>query len=122
MDIDIKNSQNQDMNTLIHSLELTSARVFESVLTLSQTACSSTPEMQALFQEWIACIGEEFVNEVNKTGKIVPEEVAKTIGVSPATIISLALTLHRQGRINIKSLEAEVTDSTNQECCGCLKS
>ncbi|NLX75545.1 MAG: hypothetical protein GXZ13_06945, partial [Synergistaceae bacterium] len=68
------------------------------------------------------CIGEEFVNEVNKTGKIVPEEVAKTIGVSPATIISLALTLHRQGRINIKSLEAEVTDSANQECCGCLKS
>lgn len=123
MNIDIKNLPNQNINELINSLELVSARIFESVLTLNQTACSNTPEMQSMFQEWISCLGEEVVREVKETGKVNLEKTAKTIGVSSATIISLALTLHRQGRIKINNLEAEaVEEPTNQEICGCFKS
>ena len=102
MDINKNNLQKQDMTDLIRSLELISARVFESLLTLSQTASSTTPEMQKLFQEWINCLGDEIVREVSEKGKIEPEIVAEKIGVDPSTIISLALTLHRQGRIKIK--------------------
>ena len=44
MELDIKNLAQQDMNQLVHSLELVSARVFDSVIKLNQTATSNTPE------------------------------------------------------------------------------
>lgn len=122
MDINKNNLQKQDMTDLIRSLELISARVFESLLTLSQTASSTTPEMQKLFQEWINCLGDEIVREVSEKGKIEPEIVAEKIGVDSSTIISLALTLHRQGRIKIKNIEAEICDLPNNEICDCLYS
>ncbi len=121
MNIDIKDLPQQDMNMLVHSLELVSARIFESVVTLNQTACSNTPEMQNLFHQWISCLGEEVIRAVEENGTFRPDEIAKNIGVTPSTIISLALTLHRQGKINISEIKAEVTDKGNTEICGCLK-
>lgn len=121
MNIDIKNLEEQDMKMLIRSLELVSARVFESVITLNQTACSSTPEMQYLFQQWISCLGEEVLAAVRENGGFDPGELSQNIGVNPATIISLALTLHRQGKINIKGITADLGSDSNTEICGCLK-
>lgn len=121
MNIDIKNLPEQDAKMLVHSLELVSARVFESVVTLSQTASSATPEMQHMFQQWLSCLGEDVLRRIEENGKLDPAQAAKEIGVTPATIISLALTLHRQGKINIKELSAEITDGENSEICGCLK-
>ncbi len=121
MNIDVKNLEEQDMKMLVNSLELVSARVFESVITLNQVACSNTPEMQTLFNQWISCLGEEIVRAVEEQGSLEPAEIAKKIGVTTSTIISLALTLHRQGRIKIKSMTAEVGDDNNTEICGCLK-
>lgn len=122
MKIDKNSLPKQELGDLISSLELISARVFESVLTLSQTASSNTPEMQKLFQEWINCLGDEVINTASKDGSIDPEKLSEKIGVEPATIISLALTLHRQGRIKIKKLETEIGNSDNQEICDCLYS
>lgn len=121
MNLDIKNLEEQDMKMLVHSLELVSARVFESVLTLSQTACSNTPEMQALFNQWISCLGEEIIRVADEHGSFDPDEMAKTIGVTPSSIISLALSLHRQGKINIKNITVEPGKNENTEICGCLK-
>ncbi len=122
MNIDIKNLPEQDAKMLVHSLELVSARVFESVVTLSQTASSATPEMQHMFQQWLSCLGEDLLRRIEENGTLDPVQAAKEIGVTPATIISLALTLHRQGKINIKELSAEITNGGNSEICGCLKS
>ena len=58
MNIDIKTLEQQDMKMLVHSLELVSARIFDSVITLSQLASSNTPEMNALFEQWVSCLGE----------------------------------------------------------------
>lgn len=121
MDIDVKNVQEQDMKMLVRSLELVSANVLESVVTLNQTACSNTPEMQSLFHQWISCLGEEVILAVKENGRFEADEIAKQIGVSPTTIISLALTLHRQGRINIKGITAELGNNINTEICSCLK-
>lgn len=121
MNIDIKNLEEQDIKALVHSLELVSARLFESVITLNQTACSNTPEMQDMFHQWISCLGEEVVDIIEEKGTFDPAELAQKIGVTPATIISLAFSLHRQGRIKIRGITAEPSDGNNQEICGCLK-
>ncbi len=122
MNIDIKTLEQQDMKMLVHSLELVSARIFDSVITLSQLASSNTPEMNALFEQWVSCLGEELISEAEEKGKLDPEEISKRIGVSASTVISLALTLHRQGKLKIKSLEVEQGNNVNSEICGCLKS
>lgn len=121
MELDIKNLGDQDMKQLVKSLELVSARVLDSVVRASQLASAATPEMQALFAEWVGCLGGELMRAVEEKGAINPDELAKTIGVTPATVISLALALHREGAIKITELKAEPSNGVNTEICGCLR-
>lgn len=121
MNLDIKNMEDQNTKELVKSLELVSARIFESVIKTSQLASATTPEMQILFEEWVSCLGGAIENEIEQNGALLPEDAARKIGVSPATIISLALTLHRQGKIKITEMKCERINSGNTEICGCLK-
>ena len=95
MELDIKNLGDQDMKQLVKSLEL--------------------------FAEWVGCLGGELTRAVEEKGAINPDELAKTIGVTPATVISLALALHREGAIKITELKAEPSNGVNTEICGCLR-
>ena len=74
-----------------------------------------------LFAEWVGCLGGELTRAVEEKGAINPDELAKTIGVTPATVISLALALHREGAIKITELKAEPSNGVNTEICGCLR-
>ena len=121
MDLDIKNLEDQDMRGLVKSLELVSARVLDSVIRAGQLAAVSTPEVQLLFSQWVDCIGAAVTDAVERDGSIDPEKLAAEIGVTPATVIALALTLHRSGSIKITSLKAEKGTGSNTEICGCLK-
>ena len=121
MELDIKNLGDQDMRQLVKSLELVSARVLDSVVRASQLASSATPEMQALFTECVNCLGGELTRAVEEKGAINPDELAETIGVTPATVISLALALHREGAIKITEIRAEPSNGENTEICGCLR-
>ena len=55
----------------------------------------------------VSCLGGELTRAVEEKGAINPDELAKTIGVTPATVISLALALHREGAIKITEIKAE---------------
>lgn len=121
MNFEIKDYPDQDTKMLIKSLELVSARLFESLITINQTACANTPEMSQMFNEWVSCMGDEIERCFTEERMTDPAEIAKKIGVSPATVMSLALTLHREGKITIKAIEAEKGNGTNREICGCMK-
>lgn len=120
MELDIKNLEQQDMKALVHSLELVSARVFESIVTTNQLASSTTPELRNLFEQWLTIIGRELARIAGEEGKIDPEEIAKQIGITSESVLSLALTLHRQGVVRIKSLEVVAGDTRNKDICGCM--
>lgn len=122
MNFEIKDYPDQDAKMLIKSLELVSARLFESLITINQTACANTPEMNQMFSEWVSCMGDEIARYLTEEKIADPAEIAKKIGVSPATVMSLALTLHREGKITIKAIEAEKGNGKNREICGCMKS
>ncbi|KEJ92714.1 hypothetical protein [Synergistes jonesii] len=121
MNIDIKNLEEQDMKQLVKSLELVSARILDSVVKTSQLAGGATQEMQLLFDQWIECLGGALTDAVDKDGAIIPEKLAQDIGVTPTTIISLALALHRMGKIKITEVKAAPANGENTEICGCLK-
>ena len=122
MEIDLKNNlKQQNMEELVKSLELVSARLIESVTRASQLASSQTPEARELFEEWVSLVGQEIIEASKGDHVIEPIELARKIGVTPATILSLALTLHRQGKIEILSLVAREGKGQNTEICSCLK-
>ena len=121
MNIDSKSLEQQDIKMLVRSLELVSARIFESVISLNQMSSSNTPEMLALFSQWVSCLGEEVLRSIEKDGDLDPEKLSSRIGVSSSTIISLALAMHRQGKIKIKAIKVEPGDNVNSEICDCFK-
>lgn len=120
MDINAKNIEEQNHRELIRSLELVSARVLDSIVTASQVASENTPEMRGLFAQWLELIGSELLSTTGEENFINPEAAAAEIGITPETVISLALALHRQGRIKITSLNIERGDGKNKDICGCL--
>lgn len=122
MEIDLKdNLKQQNMEELVHSLELISARLIESVTKASQLASAETPEMRLIFEEWLNLVGQEIIEASKGEHIIEPMELAKKIGVSPSTILSMALALHRQGKIEILSLVAREGKGQNTEICNCLR-
>ncbi|MDO4218778.1 MAG: hypothetical protein Q4C78_02185 [Synergistaceae bacterium] len=116
-----KNLKQQNLEELIKSLELVSARLIESVTKASQLASSETPEMRLLFEEWLNLVGKEIIEASKVEHVIEPIELSRKIGVLPSTILSLALSLHRQGKIEILSLVAREGNGQNTEICNCLR-
>ena len=121
MELDIKNLKQQDMNQFVHSLEIVSARLMDTITRASQTACSATPEMQSLFDQWVSMIGDGIVIAAGESGTLDPVKLAEETGVTQDTILSLILALHRQGKIKITGVTAEPDLGGNREICGCLK-
>lgn len=121
MQLDIKNLQQQDMSQLVKSLELVSSRLLECITKNSQTACSTTPEIQALFDQWIELIGDRILQETGDKGEIKPAELALEIGISADSVVSLLLALQRQGKVRIDKIKVSATNGDNHEICACIK-
>lgn len=120
MEIGAKNLKEQDARELIRSLELVSARVLDSIVSAGQLASAATPEMRGLFSQWVEIISGELLSIAGNDGTIDPAAVAGRIGITTETALSLALTLHRQGKIKITGLTVEPGDGKNKDICGCV--
>lgn len=120
MDISAKNLKEQTPQELVRSLELVSARILDSIVTVSQLASASTPEMQNLFTQWVTMTGGELLRIAGDEGTIDPAAAADQIGITPESALSLALTLHRQGKLKITGLTVEPGDGRNKDICGCM--
>lgn len=120
MNISAKNLKEQNLRELVHSLELVSARVFDSIITTSQLAAATTPEMRSLFSQWTDMIGGELLRTTGNDGTIDPAAASNQIGITEDTVISLALALHRQGKIKITGLTVEPGDGVNKDICACM--
>lgn len=120
MELNAKKLKEQSPRELVHSLELVSARILDSIITTSQLASANTPEMQNLFAQWLSIIGGEVLSVAGEEGIIDPKAVAEQIGVTPETVLSLCLTLHRQGKLKITGLEVAKGDGRNSDICDCL--
>ena len=110
----------EKMNELLNSCTKVTSRLIESVIQTNQLASQTTPEMQQLFQQWISLLAGELMNHIEDGGNIEIDEISTRIGISPSTVFSLLLFLHRKGDINLKSVTLEKADGKNREICHCL--
>lgn len=110
----------------LDSERLLTARMVDSILRTSQVASSATPEMQEMFNQWLNLVGEQVLREAgkssqgNQSGECDVPALARSVGVSEATIFSLLVFLHRSGRIRVEAVRFSNGDGKNLETCSCL--
>lgn len=96
------------------------ARLIDSITRTAQVASSATPEMQELTSQWIELVGREVLNKVHGQQEVDIEELARSIGITPSSLISILLALHRRGRTNITHLRCVPGKGTNEEISHCM--
>lgn len=111
----------EEMKRLLDSEGLVTARLVESVVKTSQMAAASAPEIQDLFSQWLAIIGRE-VKRIAEPGQTLSvAEGAKSIGISPSSLLSLILYLQRTGEISVESIQIGPGTGRNEDICDCLE-
>lgn len=71
-------------------------------------ASDSTPEVQALFNDWACEMEQEALKFIRARGKAGPDEVASYLRVSPASAIFFISRLAREGKVRLGKVEAAI--------------
>ncbi len=118
----MQGNANNGIEKLVESLELITARLLEVTVANNQIATSQTPEMRGLFDKWLECLTGEILRVIDeRNGNINVTELAKALGLSSSSTLSLLLSLERKGEVDITEINAKKGDGKNREICGCLK-
>ncbi len=96
------------------------ARLIDSITRTAQLASGTTPEMQELTSQWIELIGREVLSRSQGQDEIDIEEMARSIGISPSSLLSLFLTLQRRGRLKVTHLRCGAGEGKNEDLCSCM--
>lgn len=106
---------------LVESLELITARLLDVTIANNQIASSQTPEMRKLFDKWLECLTGEILRAIDEyQGHVNVAELAKNLGLSSSSALSLLLSLERRGEIDITDINIRKGDGKNREICDCL--
>ncbi len=108
------------MNRLVDSLELVSARMFDTMIRTQQLASSTTPEMRGLFDNWVRCLEGEILARAAEKPELDIGALAKETGLAPTSVLSLLLALARQGKLDITHVKTTPGDGKNRERCDCM--
>lgn len=111
-----------DCKRIIDSTSLVTARMIESITRNSQLASSTTPEMLEMFESWIKLVSGEILRNLSEeTNDVDIQKTADKIGLTPSTLLSLMLYLHRNGSIRISGMNIKKGSGDNTEICHDLK-
>ena len=114
-----------EIKNVLEAERLLTARMVDSILRASQMSSYATPEMQEMFSQWLSLVGEQVLRESreaegSRKGECDVPAIARSIGVSEATVFSLLGFLHRSGRIRVETVRFSSGDGKNSEVCSCL--
>lgn len=110
----IKDQQN--LNALLRSLEVTSARILESVATTNVLAMSSNPEINMLFREWLNCLQSNLIESFTDGIEYDVSLESRKAGLSENAYLSLLLALQRSGHIKITHFKANTDIGVSERC------
>lgn len=104
----------------LDSCSKVTARLVESVFQTAQLAGGNTPEIRELFQQWLDFLSSDILYNLEKNSEIDVNKEAQRIGITSSSLLTLLVSLHRQGKICIASVKALRDDAANRELCHCL--
>ena len=100
---------------------LVTARLVESVQRTVQLAGGLSPDMQELFDAWIAIVSRRILEKISPGQTLNLEEEAREWGLSPSAYLGLIVALHRRGELCIDQIAVRRTHDANRELCPCLR-
>ncbi|MDR1652005.1 MAG: hypothetical protein LBR87_09480 [Synergistaceae bacterium] len=104
----------------IDSLEIVTSRLLEMTVVNSQLASSETREMRELFDTWIKSMSDEVLGFFEPGGEVSVDEIASSLGLSRASVLTLLVALDKRGGLRITKIAASGGDGKNSEICGCI--
>jgi predicted transcriptional regulator len=104
----------------LDSCSKVTARLIESIFQTAQLAGANTPEIRELFQHWLDFLSLDILRTLEKDAEIDVNKEAQRIGITPSSLLTLLVSLHRQGKICISSVKALRDNAANRELCHCL--
>ena len=110
----------KEIQNVLETERLLTARLVDSVLRVSQLASSATPEMQDMFRQWLGLVGEQVLRECGEKGECNISATAQKIGIEETTLFSLLVSLHRAGKIRIDNVHFSGGNGRDSEACECL--
>jgi len=87
-------------------------RMMEGFGKVQEMAAYATPEMQALFEEWVQRMEASVLEFVKEKGTANPQDIAAHLEISAESAVFLVSKLVRKGKLKIGSVEA------NRSCGG----
>ncbi len=106
---------------LTESWNLVTARLVESVQRTAQLAGSLSPEMQELFDTWIAVISRNVLEKIGASRTLDLKQESEELGISASAYLGLLMALHRRGDLSIDQLVVRRTSDPNRELCSCMR-
>ena len=96
------------------------ARLIDSITRTAQLASSATPEMQELTSQWIDLVGREVLGRVKEGQELDVLETARSIGITPSSLLSILLAFQRQGKVSVTHLRCAAGCGANEDLCRCM--
>ncbi len=75
----------------------------ESITKTSEMAAYATPELRALFNDWLEQLDAELLDFLKDREATTPEEVAGRFKLSRESAVFLMARLAREGKVNLKA-------------------
>jgi hypothetical protein len=108
------------LEMLVHSLELVTARMIESIVVNSQLASSQTPQIREMFDTWIRCMSDEVARFFDSESDVPLEKISEATGLPRESVLTLLTALDRSGKISIRKVTAGRGTGKNSDICDCL--
>ncbi len=105
----------------VEAWNLVTARLVESVQRTAQLAGSLSPDMQELFDTWIALISRSVLEKIGTSRTLDLEQESHDLGIPSSAYLGLLVALHRRGDLHIDQLSVRRSHDANREICSCMR-
>jgi len=79
-------------------------RMIESVTRAAEMGSYATPEVRALFEDWMGEVEKEIITFVKDKGEVQPKDIAEKLKINEGSVIFFICRLAQQGKVKIKGI------------------
>ncbi len=79
-------------------------KMMESITRAAEMGSYATPEVRALFEDWVSEVEKEILAFVKGKGEVQPKDIAEELKISEGSVIFFISRLAQQGKVSIKGI------------------
>ncbi|MGQ9824162.1 MAG: winged helix-turn-helix domain-containing protein [Desulfotomaculales bacterium] len=79
-------------------------KMTESVTKAAEMGSYATPEVRALFEDWVGEVEKEILTFVEAKGEVEPKDIAEKLKINEGSVIFFISRLAQQGKVKLRVL------------------